>query len=216
MAQHSVSDPADVPTVQRNGRPATDAAGVAQLAGTSLRTWQRNRHAQFTAAVAPLPGSKQPLLYDLAQAVAFVRGQDIPALPEHCEEHPDDLLTDTEAGDIAGIKAPNVRSEAADGRMPSGVEQLGRRWWTRAQAEERRGVVRYRGRIPGSVNRAPRERPADARAREVAADLAAAERGERPPVTTAEVAERFQLKTARTAERTIVRARELQHETPSP
>jgi len=215
MAQYSGSESADVPAVQRHGRPATDAAGVAQLAGTSLRTWQRNRHSEFVQAVRPLEGSKQPLLYDLAQAAAFVRGEDVPELPEHSDEHPDDMLTDAEAGAAAGISASAVRGAAGDGRMPSGVELLGRRWWTRAEAQARRGVVRHRGRIPGSVNRSPRERPADVRAREVAATLAAAERGEREPVTTAEVAERYEL-TARTAERTVARARELQDEAPQP
>ncbi|MFG3229397.1 hypothetical protein ACGF07_32070 [Kitasatospora sp. NPDC048194] len=211
MAQPTDETP-EPTTVQRNGRPAVDAAGIAQLAGMSLRTWQRNRHQDFTAVVVPIPGTRQPLLYDLAQARAFLAGEEIPAL-ETSEPRPDDLLTDKEAGAVAGIAAGNLRTEAAAGLMDPGIELLGRRWWTRAAAEERRGVSRRRGRIAGTTNRTPRERPADARAAEVADELAAAERGERGPVTTGEVADRYQLQ-PRTAERTLARARELHQERP--
>ena len=196
----------------QQGRDVTDVAGVAQLAGTSLATWRRNRHADFVKVVRPLPFSKKPVLYDVQQAAAYLAGKPVPALETDPEPQPGDLLTDAEVAEVAGISASTVRDEAADGRMHSGIEKAGRRFWTRAVAEARRDRPaeerRYRGRTPGSKNRTPRERPTDERAAEVAAELAAAERGDREPVTVAELAERYGV-SERTAERTMVRAREL-------
>ncbi|MGW2255086.1 hypothetical protein ACWCXH_33615 [Kitasatospora sp. NPDC001660] len=196
----------------QHGRTATDVSGVAQLAGMSVQKWRRTRHAEFAEAVNPLACSKKPLLYDVEQAQAFINGQPIPKLPASPAEHPADLLTDAEVAEVAGIKPSTVRDEATDGRMDKGTEVAGRRFWTRAAAEARRDRPaeerRYRGRTPGSKNKAPRERPSDERAAEVAAELAAAERGEREPVTTKELAERYGV-SERTAERAMVRAREL-------
>ncbi|MFI9366061.1 hypothetical protein ACIG5E_34175 [Kitasatospora sp. NPDC053057] len=196
----------------QHGRTATDVTGVAKLAGMSVQTWRRNRHAEFVKAVEPLACSKKPLLYDVEQAQAFIDGQPIPALPDKPAEHPADLLTDAEVAEVAGIKPSTVRDEAADGRMDRGTEVAGRRFWTRAEAEARRDrpaeARQYRGRTPGSKNKAPRERPTDERAAEVAAELAAAEAGARGPVTAAELAERYGV-SIRTAERAIIRAQEL-------
>ncbi|MER6365837.1 DNA-binding protein [Kitasatospora sp. NPDC001527] len=195
----------------QHGRDAIDVSGVAQLAGVSVPTWNRNkeRRAAFAKAVKPLPGSQRPVLYDVAQARAFLAGEPVPELPVDPPEHPDDLLTDAEVAAVAGVSASTVRDEAADGRMDKGTEVAGRRFWTRAAAEARRDrKAAHRGRIPGSKNKQPRRRPAEERAAEVAAELAAAVRGERDEVTAAEVAARYGI-SPRTAQDAITRAQEL-------
>ncbi|MEU7095897.1 DNA-binding protein [Kitasatospora aureofaciens] len=195
----------------QHGRDATDVSGVAKLAGVSVPTWNRDkvRRAAFAEAVKPLPGSQRPILYDVAQVRAFLAGEPVPELEKDPEPHPDDLLTDAEVAAVVGVSASTIRDEASDGRMDAGTERAGRRFWRRSVAEERRDRPKaYRGRTPGSKNRQPRERPTDVRAAEVAAELAAAERGERPPVTVAELTDRYGV-SHRTAERTLTRAQEL-------
>jgi len=193
----------------QHGRDAVDVAGVAQLAGMPLSTWRRKRHTEFAATVAALPGSKRPLLYDVAQVHAWLAGNPLPQLETNPAPHPDDLLTDAEVAKVVGVSPGTVRDEAADGRMHPGEELAGRRFWRRAVAEERRDRPKaYRGRTPGAKNRQPRDRPTDERARQVAAELAAAERGARKRVTAAELAERYGV-SVRTAERTMARALEL-------
>lgn len=186
------------------GRPTLDLAGVAALAGVSLSTWQRHHHAAFKAAVRPLPGSQRPILYDAEQVEAHLAGKPVPQLPT--DPHPDDLLTDTEAGAVAGVTASTIRADAAAGRMDKGIERHGRRWWTRAAATARgEREPQYRGRKPGSKDKAPRVRP-DHRVAEVADELAAAAAGRRGPVTATEVADHYAV-SLRTAERIVARAR---------
>lgn len=187
------------------GRPALDLADVAQLAGVSLATWRRRHHSAFTAAVHPLPGSERPILYDAAQVHAHLAGEPVPPLPTG--RSVEDLLTDQEAGAVAKVSASTIRADAAADRMDPGIERHGRRWWTRAAAEERAArQPQYKGRTTGSKDKATRVRP-DHRVDEVAAQLAAANAGGRGPVTAAGVAESYGV-SERTAERIIARARE--------
>lgn len=137
-----------------HGRPTLDIHGVADRAGVSLTTWRRSHHAAFAAAVQPLPGSQRPILYDAAQVDAHLSGKALPTLPK--TPHPDDLLTDTETGAVAGVSASTIRADAATGRMDAGVERHGRRWWTRAAAEARAArPSEYKGRTPGAKDKAP-------------------------------------------------------------
>lgn len=208
------------------GRPTYELADVAARAGVSLNTWRRRHHAAFVAAVHPLPASQRPLLYDVGQVEAHLTGAPVLPLAElvevGCEEdhqdqegdadeqgprpHADDLLTDAEAGEVAGLSASTIRADAAVGRMDSGEERHGRRWWSRAAAEERaQRPPEYKGRTPGSKDRTTRRRP-DHRVAEVARELDAAAAGRRGPVTTAEVARRYDV-SERTAERITAAAR---------
>ncbi|MHC3394769.1 DNA-binding protein [Streptomyces lavendulocolor] len=188
-----------------HGRPTLDKDGVAERAGVSPSTWQRRHHAAFAAAVKPLPGSARPLIYDAAQVEAHLKGTPVPALPK--DPHPTDLLTDAEAGAVAGLSASTIRADAATGHMDAGVERHGRRWWTRAAAEARAArPAEYKGGTPGRKDKQPRTRRPDHRVTEVAAELEAADAGRREPVTADELAELYQVST-RTAERIMAKAR---------
>ncbi|MEV0926906.1 DNA-binding protein [Streptomyces spongiicola] len=188
-----------------HGRPALDIHGVAERAGVSPTTWRRRHHAAFTAAVKPLPGSLRPALYDAAQVDAFLSGKPLPALPTRA--HPDDLLTDAEAGAVAGVSASTIRADAVNGLMPRGEERHGRRWWTRADAEARAArPTQYKGRTPGARDKTPRKRLPDHRIAEVATELERAEAGHRSPVTAEELAKLYKVST-RTAERIMSKAR---------
>ncbi|MEU9237095.1 DNA-binding protein [Streptomyces subrutilus] len=190
-----------------HGRPTLDLAGVAERAGVSLSTWRRQHHAAFAAAVQHLPGSARPLLYDAAQAEAHLAGRPLPALPT--EPHPEDLLTDAETGQVAGVAASTVRADAVNGLIEPGVERHGRRWWTRAQAEARASrPTQYKGRTPGARNKQPAGPRPDPRVDAVALELAQAATGQGPAVTAAELADRYGTST-RTAERILTRARAL-------
>ncbi|MFD8147383.1 DNA-binding protein [Streptomyces sp. NPDC059708] len=188
-----------------HGRPALTLDDVAVRAGVSPSTWRRQHHAAFTAAVQPLPGSARPLLYDAAQTEAHLAGKPIPALPD--APHHGDLLTDAEVAAITGLSASTVRADAANGLLDPGIEQHGRRWWTRAAAEARATrPTQYKGRTPGAKNRAPRPNTPDTRVPEVAAALAAAEQGRQPAPTAQDIATRYGVST-RTAERLLAKAR---------
>lgn len=193
-----------------HGRPALDIHGLAERAGVSLSTWRRRHQAAFKAAVQPLPGSLKPVLYDAAQVDAHLSGKPLPALPT--QPHPGDLLTDAEAGAIAGVTASTIRSDAVTGLISPGQELHGRRWWTRADAEARATrPTQYKGRTPGARDKTPRTRP-DHRVVEVIAELDRAAAGHRVPVTTEELAELYGVST-RTAERVIAKARAARSET---
>ncbi|MGW1666810.1 DNA-binding protein [Streptomyces microflavus] len=186
------------------GRPALDIHGVAERAGVSLTTWRRHHGEAFQAAVKPLPGSLRPVLYDAAQVDAHLKGKPLPALP--AQPHPGDLLTDAEAGAIAGVTASTIRSDAVNGLISPGQELHGRRWWTRADAEARANrPTQYKGRTPGARDKTPRTRQ-DTRVAEVAAELDRATAGHRAPVTADELAQRYDVST-RTAERLMSKAR---------
>ncbi|MFD6918571.1 DNA-binding protein [Streptomyces virginiae] len=192
------------------GRPTLDIHEVAARAGVSVATWRRRHHEAFAAAVMPLAGSARPLIYDAAQVEAHLASEPLPALPT--DPHPDDLLTDAEAGAVAGITASTVRADAVTGLMDPGQERHGRRWWTRAAADARAGrEAQYKGRTTGSKNRAPRIATTDKRVREIAAITAAAEVGTGQPVTAAELAERYEVSTE-TAERLMAKADEARRE----
>ncbi|MFI5673005.1 DNA-binding protein [Streptomyces sp. NPDC051704] len=188
-----------------HGRLAFTLDDIAARAGVSLSTWRRQHHAAFTAAVQPLPGSTRPLLYDAAQVDAHLAGTPIPPLPQ--EPHGQDLLTDAEAGAVAGLTASTIRADATAGRLDPGTELHGRRWWTRAAAEARAArPTQYKGRTPGAKDRTPRHTAPDTRVSEVAAALDAAETGQGPAVTANTLATHYGIST-RTAERLIVKAR---------
>lgn len=187
-----------------HGRPALDIHGVADRAGVSTTTWRRRYHAAFAAAVKPLPGSLRPTLYDEAQVDAFLSGEPLPVLP--AKPHPDDLLTDAEAGAVAGVSASTIRADAVTGLMPRGKELHGRRWWTRADAEARAArLTQYKGRTAGARDKTPRSRP-DHRIAEVVTELDRAEAGHRSSVTAEELAELYGVST-RTGERIMSKAR---------
>ncbi|MFD5372546.1 DNA-binding protein [Streptomyces sp. NPDC127103] len=187
-----------------HGRPTFDIHDIARRAGVSPSTWRRRHHAAFAAAVRPLPGSERPIIYDAAQVDAHLAGEPLPTLPQG--QHPDDLLTDAEAGAVAGLSASTIRSDAVTGTMDPGVERHGRRWWTRAAAEARAArPTEYKGRTVGAKDKAPRTRP-DHRAAEVATELKRADEGQRAAVTADEIAEFYDV-SVRTAERIIAKAR---------
>ncbi|MYV63271.1 DNA-binding protein [Streptomyces sp. SID4931] len=186
-----------------HGRPALDLDSVAQRAGVSPSTFGRNHAKAFKAAVEPLPGSKRPLLYDAAQVDAHLAGKPVPALPT--EPDPSDLLTDAEAGAIAGVTASTIRADATTGLIAPGRELYGRRWWTRAEAEARAGRQRqFRGRIPGATDKEPRRRPSP-KTDEIVAEVKRAEAGHRGPVDADGLAAQYGV-SRRTAERAIAKA----------
>ncbi|MFJ7159226.1 DNA-binding protein [Streptomyces sp. NPDC101118] len=190
-----------------HGRPTLDLTGVAERAGVSLSTWRRQHHDAFATAVQPLPGSARPLLYDAAQVEAHLAGKPLPLLP--AESHPEDLLTDAEVGQVAGLSASTVRSDAVNGLIEPGIERHGRRWWTRAQAEARASrPTQYKGRTPGAKDKQPRTVRPNPHLADVAVQLAEAATGRLAPVTAAELAERFEV-SVRTAERLLSQARAL-------
>ncbi|ONI48525.1 hypothetical protein [Streptomyces sp. IB2014 011-1] len=188
-----------------HGRPALDIHGVAERAGVSLTTWRRRQHTEFAARVQPLPGSLRPVLYDAAQVDAYLSGEALPALP--ADPHPDDLLTDAEAGAVAGVTASTIRADAVNGLMSHGIEVHGRRWWTRAEAAARADrPTQYKGRTPGARDKGPRARRPDPRIAEIATELERAAAGHRGPVDAAGIAVAYGV-SGRTAERLIAKAR---------
>ncbi|MEU9080724.1 DNA-binding protein [Kitasatospora sp. NPDC048538] len=187
-----------------HGRPTYELEDVARAAGISEATWRRNRHREFTDKVKALPGSERPIIYDASQVDAYLAGEPIPPLPT--EPDPADLLTDKEAGKIAGLAPSTIRADASGGRLSEGVERHGRRWWSRATVEEYRDrPVEYRGRTTGAKDRKSRIKP-DPRAATVAQQLGTQEAD---TVTAATVAGQFTV-SERTARRIITKARELQ------
>ncbi|MCX4808952.1 DNA-binding protein [Streptomyces sp. NBC_01214] len=152
----------------------------------------------------------RPLIYDAAQVDAHLAGEPLPALP--AGPHPDDLLTDAEAGAVAGITASTVRADAVTGLMDRGQERHGRRWWTRAAAEARAGrEAQYKGRTAGAKDLAPRIARTDRRVREVAAIAEAVEAGHARPVTADELAKQYGV-SPETAERLMAKADEARDE----
>ncbi|MFD8147388.1 hypothetical protein [Streptomyces sp. NPDC059708] len=120
-----------------HGRLAVTEENIAALTGTSLKTWRRNHAADFRAHVPVLCPGDRLRLYDRAQTLAHLDGRPLPSLPEP-GEHPDDLLTDAEAGTVLGVSAGTVRAYAATGYLSPGVELYGRRWWPRQEITLRR------------------------------------------------------------------------------
>jgi hypothetical protein len=118
------------------GRPVINEAAVAQRVGTPLATWRRRDAGAFRERVPSLFPDSRYLIYDLAQADAYLAGRTIRALPT--DEHPDDLLNDKEAGAVLGITPSTVRAYAAQGYLSRGKNVYGARVWPRHEIEHRR------------------------------------------------------------------------------
>lgn len=184
------------------GRHTMTEDDIATASGLPVYTWRRRHGADFRTRVPVLNPGERLRLYDAAQAAAYIKGARIPARPTG--GHPDDLLSDKEAGAVIGIDATTVRAYATTGYLPVGTERHGRTWWTRRSIDARRDSADQRhhnpGRQPGDPrNRAPRHRH-DPRVTEVAALLLLGQ------VTTSEIAERYQVG-QRTAQRLLAAAR---------
>ncbi|MFF2132908.1 DNA-binding protein [Streptomyces olivochromogenes] len=127
-------------------------ADIAQQAGVPLATWRRRDAPAFRQRVASLfPGSRI-LIYDLAQARAYLAGTPIPVLP--AGEHPDDLLNDEETAAVLDVTASTVRGYATRGYLSAGRTIYSIRVWPRRDIEERLknppGQGKGGGRPPGT------------------------------------------------------------------
>ncbi|NMI63176.1 DNA-binding protein [Streptomyces sp. RLA2-12] len=136
--------------IPRN-RPVINEADIAQQAGVPVATWRRRDAPAFRQRVASLfPGSRI-LIYDLAQARAYLAGTPIPVLP--AGEHPDDLLNDEETAAILDVTASTVRGYATRGYLSAGRTVYSIRVWPRCDVEERLknppGQGKGGGRPPG-------------------------------------------------------------------
>lgn len=193
------------------GRPVTTEAAIAAARGLPIERWRRGEGADFRARVPVVNPGERLRLYDAAQADAFINGRPIPPTPPAPKPHPDDLLTDSEAGAVIGVTPATVRFYASKGYIPRGIKLHGRRWWTRHAAEERRDAEREQGAGGGWKPGDPRNtgRPArpDPRVDDIANELSQAAAGTRPPLTADELAARYDVST-RTAERILAAARQ--------
>lgn len=137
--------------IPRN-RPVINEADIAQQAGVPIATWRRREAPAFRQRVTGLFPHSRILIYDRAQAAAYLAGRPLPDLP--AGEHPDDLLNDQEAAAELGITAGAVRAYATQGYLPPGTTVYSLRVWTRRDIIERRdnppGQGRGGGRPPGS------------------------------------------------------------------
>ncbi|MEU5666535.1 helix-turn-helix domain-containing protein [Streptomyces longwoodensis] len=115
---------------------------IAQQAGVPLATWRRRDAPGFRQRVRPLFDSRV-LIYDQAQAHAFLNGQPIPPLPT--EPHPDDLLNDEEAAALLGVTPSTVRAYASQNYLPRGTTVYSLRLWTRKDIETRRDTPPRQG-----------------------------------------------------------------------
>lgn len=100
--------------IPRN-RPAINEPDLARQAGVPIATWRRRDAPAFRKRVPSFFPSSRTLLYDRAQAHAYLNGLPIPALPTG--EHPDDLLNDDEAATVLGVTASTVRAYATQGYL---------------------------------------------------------------------------------------------------
>lgn len=137
--------------IPRN-RPVINEADIAQQAGVPIATWRRRDAPAFRQRVASLFPRSRILIYDLAQARAYLAGKPIPTLPTG--EHPDDLLNDEEAAALLGVTASTVRAYATQGYISTGKTLYSLRVWPRGDLEERRnnppGQGKGGGRPPGT------------------------------------------------------------------
>ncbi|MFJ3519836.1 DNA-binding protein [Streptomyces sp. NPDC090131] len=177
---------------------------IAAASGLPLHTWRRRYGADFRARVPVISPGTRLRIYDTGQALAHIAGKLLPALRDD-DLHPDDLLTDKEAGDLLGIDASTVRAYASTGYLDGAIQRHGRTWWPRHAVEARRRAGDQRhynpGQRPGdSRNRAPRPRQ-DPRIPEIA-DLT-----RQSQVTAAEIAHRYEV-SERTAQRLLAAARQ--------
>ncbi|MFD8633726.1 hypothetical protein [Streptomyces sp. NPDC059533] len=177
------------PPVIPHGRLALTEDDIATLTGTSLKTWRRNEATAFRARVAVVNPGDRLRLYDREQTLADIAGRPLPPLPEP-GDHPDDLLTAGEAGDVLGVNEATVRAYATTGHLSPGVELYGRRWWPRREVDARRDA--------GDQRSAPSTTAVQALAEQLTTDT--------NPPTAAELAARDNIST-RTARRRINAAR---------
>lgn len=125
-----------------HNRPVINERDIAQQAGVPLATWRRRDAPGFRQRVPPLFDSRV-LIYDQAQAHAFLNGQPIPPLPT--EPHPDDLLNDEEAAALLGVTPSTVRAYASQNYLPRGTTVYSLRLWTRKDIETRRDTPPRQG-----------------------------------------------------------------------
>ncbi|MFF4709621.1 helix-turn-helix domain-containing protein [Streptomyces sp. NPDC001297] len=195
------------------GRDVRTEAEVAEALGIPLYTFRRKERATFETRVTRVnPKEGRVRLYDAAQADAYASGRPIPTGPELEAEHPGDLLTDKEAAAVLGVDPSTVRSYAATGYLPAGVEQHGRRWPRRdITARSEQGDQREHPEETGAGRpRSTAERPnrgraggtADPRVVELADELART--ADASGLTGARVAERYGV--SRTTGANILRA----------
>ncbi|WP_228901797.1 helix-turn-helix domain-containing protein [Streptomyces sp. DH1] len=137
--------------IPRN-RPVINEVDIAQQAGVPIATWRRRDAPAFRRRVTSLFPHSRILIYDRAEATAYLAGRPLPELP--AGEHPDDLLSDQEAAAELGITASTVRAYATQGYIPPGTTVYSLRLWTRRDITERRdnppGQGLGGGRPPGS------------------------------------------------------------------
>lgn len=184
------------------GRMVRTEAEVAAALGIEVHVFRRKVRDEFETRVTRVnPDEGRVRLYDAAQADAYAEGKPIPPGPDLTAEHPDDLLTDKEAGAVLDVTASTVRSYATSGYLPAGVDEHGRRWPRREilarqeAGDQREDPAHPTGRaasFPGrnQGRRGGAEAGPDPRAVEVAAELAAVAE-DRPPLTGAQVAARY-------------------------
>jgi hypothetical protein len=135
-------DPKEHNRVIPRNRPVINERDIAQQAGVPLATWRRRDAPAFRQRVPALFDSRV-LVYDLAQAHAFLNGDPIPPLPT--EPHPDDLLNDEEAAALLGVTPGTVRAYASQGYLPRGTTIYSLRLWTRRDIETRRDTPPRQG-----------------------------------------------------------------------
>ncbi|MFE7953488.1 helix-turn-helix domain-containing protein [Streptomyces sp. NPDC057426] len=201
--------------IPRN-RPVINEADVARRLGVPLATWRRRDAPDFRRRVPSLLPESRYLVYDLAQAEAYIDGKPIPALP--AGEHPDDLLTADEAAAILGINPSTIRAYAVQGYLPAGTTVYGARLWPRREVNERRdnppGQGRGGGRRAGEPQGPRKQHPyeGDPRLRTAADALAAADDAPKGRIAAELAAEHGG--TPRTWERLLTAAAALQDGAP--
>ncbi|WP_234367567.1 MULTISPECIES: helix-turn-helix domain-containing protein [Streptomyces] len=132
--------------IPRN-RPVINESDIAQQAGVPIATWRRRDAPALRQRVPALFPSSRVLVYDLAQAQAYIDGRPIPALPTG--EHPDDRLNDEEAAAVLGVAASTVRAYATQGYLPAGTTVYSLRLWARRDIEDRRNTPTRQGKGGG-------------------------------------------------------------------
>jgi hypothetical protein len=195
--------------IPRN-RPTTTEAEIARGAGIPLATWRRNEAPTFRQRVPPLFPDSRFLVYDQAQADAYLAGKPIPALPRG--EHPEDRLNDKEAAAVLGVEPETVRSYATQGHLTRGEKVGGTRVWPRREIEDRRdnppGQGHGGGRTPGPQPRR-KDHPYQDDPRLQIATAALADADGTPPTRIAADLARQHGGSTRTWERLLSQAQEM-------
>ncbi|WP_381805456.1 helix-turn-helix domain-containing protein [Streptomyces niveus] len=124
-------------------RPVINERDIAQQAGVPLTTWKRRDAPAFRQRIPALFDSRV-LVYDQAQAHAYLNGQPVPPLPG--SPHPDDLLNDEEAAALLNVTPGTVRAYASQGYLPRGTTVYSLRLWARRDIETRRDTPPAKGR----------------------------------------------------------------------